>query len=396
MRLLPLIPLALAVLPAMALAEDAASDWTLDLRYRHEHVDDAGFARTADADTLRARLGWKHSFVHGLSAGLELEGVVELGDDFNSGANGVTDRPAVADARALEVNQAWLAWKGAHGGVTAGRQRLVFDNQRFIGDVGWRQNQQTFDAVLLQWVPRAGWSLQVAWLERVHRIAGDEARVRLARERRHDSHLLNIAWTGHLGTVAGYHYRLHDRDVATASSRTTGLRWTGQHALGALMAGWALEAAHQSPHAGNPLPGSNDYWLVEPALTAHGITYKAGWEHLGGDGTAAFQTPLATLHAFNGWADRFGVTPADGLEDRYVSVSGKTGTGALAGRLGWTVAWHDYTADRGGADYGREWNASLAFPLPHRLRGLVKFADYDSDGFGRDVRKWWLQVEWSL
>ena len=44
--------------------------------------------------------------------------------------------------------------------------------------------------------------------------------------------------------------------------------------------------------------------------------------------------------------------------------------------------------------YGREWNASLAVPLPGGLAGLVKVADYRADGFARDNTKVWLQVEW--
>ena len=102
---------------------------------------------------------------------------------------------------------------------------------------------------------------------------------------------------------------------------------------------------------------------------------------------------MATLHKFQGWADKFLVTPANGLDDRYASVSGKFGSGKLEDKLGWTVAWHDFDADRGGADYGREWDASLSFPLPGALTGLLKLADYQSDGFARDTRKIWLQVE---
>jgi hypothetical protein len=387
-RLLTLA-LACAALPA------AAGDWTTQLRYRHERVDDDAFARTADADTLRLRLGWSHAFAHGFSAGVELDAVAELGHRFNSGANGRTAYPAVPDARAFELNQAWLRWRGDQGGVVLGRQRLQFDNQRFIGNSGWRQNEQTFDALALDYTVRDGVVLRYAWLGRVHRVAGDHARDPLARERRLDAHLANAAWTGAAGTLAGYGYWLDDRDVATASTRTLGLRWTGQRPLGAASFGWSLEAANQQDHAGNPRATDEAYFLVEPALTARGLTWKLGWEQLGGNGVSAFQTPLATLHAFNGWADKFGTTPVNGLDDRYASVSGKAGTGRLQDKLAWTVAWHDFDAARGSAAYGREWDASLAFPLPRGLAGLVKFADYRSDGFARDTRKLWLQLEWS-
>jgi len=128
---------------------------------------------------------------------------------------------------------------------------------------------------------------------------------------------------------------------------------------------------------------------------ARRMTGKLGWERLGGDGAAASQTPLATLHAFKGWADKFTSTPPQGLEDRYALAVGKLGSGRLQDKLTWTLAWHEYRAALGGADYGREFNASLGFPLPGGLTGLVKLADYRSDGVARDTLKAWLQVEWS-
>lgn len=101
---------------------------------------------------------------------------------------------------------------------------------------------------------------------------------------------------------------------------------------------------------------------------------------------------LPTL--FNGWADKFLSTPNRGLDDRYLAASGGFGQGPRASKFNWALAWHDYRADEGGADYGREWNASLGFPVCQRVVGLVKLADYRSDGFGRDTRKLWLQLEW--
>ena len=395
MNLRTCISLALAVstLPAAAVAAPSDDGWSGHLRYRHESVDDQAFVRDASADTLRLRLGYRHGLGHGLAAGLEFEGVIDAGDRFNSTANGETSYPVVADPSSLEVNQAWLRWQGSTGGATVGRQRLLLDNQRFVGNVGWRQNEQTYDGIVSDFAPRDGLVLRYAWLDRVHRVFSDEARDPLARERSLDAHLANASWQTSAGTVVAYGYWLEDEDVASASTRTLGLRWTGGRELATTKLGWTLEFANQRDHAGNPLQVDADYFLVEPSATTAGLTWKLGWEQLGGNGSTAFQTPLATLHAFNGWADKFLVTPANGLRDRYASMSGKFGSGKLQDKLGWTVAWHDFDADRGGADYGREWDASLSFPMPWGFGGLVKMADYQSDGFARDTRKIWLQIE---
>lgn len=387
------ITLALAALPAAVQAAGAGDGWQGHLRYRHETVRDDAFARDARADTLRLRLGYSRSWGPVFSTGLEIEAIAAADSAFNSTANGELAYPVVADPASVEVNQAWLRWQRDRGGVTVGRQRLLLDNQRFVGNVGWRQNEQTYDGLVADFAPREGLVLRYAWLDRVHRVFSDEALDPLARERRLDAHLANAAWQAPAGTVVAYGYWLQDEDLPRASTRTMGLRWSGAQVLGTTKLGWTLEFAKQRDHAGNPLDVDATYFLVEPSATVVGLTWKLGWEQLGGNGSTAFQTPLATLHAFNGWADKFLVTPANGLDDRYASVSGRFGRGKLEDKLGWTVVWHDFNADRGGADYGREWDASLSFPLPGGFSGLLKLADYRSDGFARDTCKLWLQVE---
>lgn len=392
------IAIAVALAPATVLAADPARavspvsvEW--NVRLRHEAVDDDAFVLRADATTLRLRAGLRASFGGGFTALIEGEGIAAAGS-YNSGANGRTQHAAVIDPEGIELNQAWLGWKGENAGATLGRQRLLFDNQRWIGNSGWRQNEQTFDAAALQWQLRSSLTARYAWIDRVHRISGDDAIDPRARERDLHTQLLNLAWKRGAQQLTGYAYLHEDRDVTSASTATYGLRWTGTHLHDGDGWGWTLEAAQQRDHASNPLSFAHAYWLVEPTFASRGITWRAGWEHLGGNGTHALQAPLGTLHAFNGWADKFNATPAGGLEDYWLGAGGKFGRGAHAGGLNWNVAWHDYRADRGGR-YGTEWNASLGFPLRGKATGLLKFADYRSDGFARHTGKWWLQLEWA-
>lgn len=379
-------------LPAAALAAEPGVHAEWHLRLRHEHVYDDLFARPADATTLRLRAGWRWTGPAGLSALVEGEGVAAAGA-FDSGAGARRDRPAVIDPAGVELNQLWLAWKGERGGATLGRQRLQLDNQRWVGNSGWRQNEQTFDALATQWMPHPQLDVRALRLARVHRASGDDARDPRARERALASDLLNVAWTHDAHRVAGYHYRHDDRDVPAASTATTGLRWTRGAPQGGGLA-WTIEAARQRDHADNPLAFPHGYRLLEPAWTHGQTTLRVGFERLGGDGRHALQAPLGTLHAFNGWADRFLVTPADGLDDRYLAANGRFTPAALSRPLAWTVAWHDFRADRGGARYGRELDASVGIALHPRLDLLAKLADYRADGFSRDTRKLWLQLEW--
>jgi Alginate export len=386
--LLPMLALATIGTPVHA-AEPFAVEW--DLRARHEHAEDDAFARNADATTLRLRLGLRADFGHGWSALIEGEGIVDAGDGHNNGANGRSAYPAVIDPDGAELNQAWIGWKNDRFGAIVGRQRLIFDNQRWVGNVGWRQNEQTYDALALDFKANDAFALRYAWLDKVHRVSSDDAIDPLARERDLSTHLLSAAFKHGKQQWTGYTWLHDDRDVAAASTATYGLRWTGTQPQGELTWGWTAELARQRDHADNPRNFSHAYWLLEPSLQANSVTYRLGWEHLGGDGTHALQTPLATLHAFNGWADKFLTTPAQGLDDLYLSANGK------AGKFAWVAAYHDYRADTANAvldHYGRELDLSLSRPLWKDWTGLVKLADYRADDFARDTRKLWVQVEY--
>ena len=382
---------------AQAAPQSVNIDPTWNLRLRHEQVDDGAFARDATADTLRLRAGLKFMFADGWSALLEGEAIASAGNHYNSSANGQTAYPAVIDPSGAELNQAWIGWNGDKAAAKLGRQRILLDNQRWVGNVGWRQNEQTFDALAVEYKPAAAITLRYSWLDRVHRVNGDEARDRLARERNLDTHLFNASWKHGPQQLAAFGYLHRDQTVATASTATYGLRWSGERLKDGNGWGWTAEAAHQADYRNNPQGFSHAYWLLEPAVSVYRTTIKAGWEHLGGNGRHALQTPLATLHAFNGWDDKFLVTPVGGLNDRYLSASGKFGR-IRDGRFAWTVAWHDYRADTavaGMGHYGSEWDASLGFPLATRLQGLLKLADYRADHFARDTTKLWLQLEWA-
>lgn len=65
-------------------------------------------------------------------------------------------------------------------------------------------SEQTFDAAALQWQPRPSLTVRAAWIDRVHRVSGDDAIDPLARERDLDTQLLNLAWKRGAEQLAGY------------------------------------------------------------------------------------------------------------------------------------------------------------------------------------------------
>ena len=112
-----------------------------------------------------------------------------------------------------------------------------------------------------------------------------------------------------------------------------------------------------------------------------------GYEVLGSDdGAAAFKTPLATLHKFQGWADKFLGTPANGVKDSYVKLAGKVGSAKVA------VFYHEFSADFGGADLGSEFDVVATYPIKKGLSAQLKYADYNADSHASDTEKVWFTI----
>ncbi len=400
---LALLAAGLAFSSATIAAEDFSKVFTeakpiLDLRYRYEHVDQDNALNHANAQTLRTRIGVQSGKWYGLSALVEVDNVSRLGDAaYNSFRNGQTDYSVVADPDGSEINQALLRYDHAQGSAVLGRQRINLDNQRFVGGVGWRQNEQTYDGVLGQLKPLDGLTLTYAYIDNVNTIFGPgdnrfDTAANPANIEGH-SHLLNAQYVVMPElTVTAYNYLLGLDNLAngTQSSKTAGLRLNGA----VQGVSYALEYARQQDYAGNPLDLDSEYYLAELGYTVMGAALKAGVEVLGGDngpGNRAFQTPLATKHAFQGWADVFLATPADGVKDVYVG-------GSLPLLGGTLQAWyHDFRAERGSQQYGEEIDVgySHAIPLVKGLVATVKYAAYDADELAVDTDKLWAQLQYT-
>ncbi len=392
-----------AALPHAASAEDIGNllregKPILDLRYRYEHVEQDNALNNANAQTLRTRVGFQSGRWYGLSVLLEADHVARLGDAaYNSTRNGQTDYSVVADPDGSEINQALLRYEHALGSAVLGRQRILLDNQRFIGGVAWRQNEQTYDGALLQLKPLQGMTLSYAYLDNINSIFGPgngrfDGPANPANIDGH-SHLLHLQYQFHPAVLASlYQYRLglDNLSAGSQSSITTGLRLSGaQDGLS-----YALEYARQEDWADNPLRLDSHYYLAELGYTWNGVQFKLGQEVLGGasgPGNRAFQTPLATKHAFQGWADVFLLTPAAGVADSYLGAS----LPLLGGNL---QAWyHSFRADTGSSRYGEEFDLSYGRAIPglKGVSGLVKYARYDADDFSVDTDKLWLQLQYS-
>ncbi len=363
---------------------------SLNARIRYEGVEQTGL-RDAEALTLRTRLGFATAPYAGWKLLVEAENITAAdGDSYSqSGLNaGGAGKAVVADPETTEWNQFFAAYTRDQTTASLGRQRLVLDNARFIGDVGWRQNMQTFDAFVLTDKTLPKTTLTYAYLDRIHRVFS----------RRHaqgrwdsDSHVFNASYAGWAaGTLTGYAYLLDFDNAATNACATYGASFAGSRPLeDGLQFTYRLEAATQSDYGSSPLRYTATYTALEAGLAAKANSLVAGYEVLGADNNVGFKTPLATLHAWNGWADLFLTTPNAGLRDTYAKA-----TAGLPAGLALTAYHHWFEADVGGATYGREFDVQLTRKFGSRLTALVKYADFRRDTATLpDVKKVWAQVE---
>ena len=358
----------------------AGGDTSLDLRYRFEYVDRDDGSREAKASTLRTRLTYKSLAYQGLSTLIEMDNnSVVFDDNYNDGSGTDSDPEAVvADATYTEINQAYLNFAaGENTDIRYGRQRILLDNQRFVGGVGWRQNEQTFDAfsVINRSLPDT--TITLANIYNVNTATGGN------RDGNDHQlyHLLNKSIKDL--SISAYYYDLKD------ISNTAGLRLNGKFALNddlALL--YVAEFAQQETD--NAASNETDYLNIEAGLSLSGITAKLGYElQSSDDGAASFKTPLGTNHAFNGWADQFLATPNNGLVDQSFTLS----SAKLGPKM--QITYHQFESDVGSTDFGNEIDISIAKKFSENYSGLFKVAHFDADAEGGkvDTSKVWLQLQ---
>lgn len=362
----------------------------LSFRYRYEYVDEASFSDKAKASTLQTRFGFETGEYKDWKLGLEFNNITVIGNEqYNSTRNGLTRYPTVPDPEGTILNHLFLDWSPDKSAFTLGRQNINRDNQRFIGAVAWRQNDQTFDALTAGTEGLSDWRFDYGYFWQVNRIFGPETGSPPAKLDS-DSHILNVKYKGFdFGTLGAYAYLLDLENDPANSNASYGIRLTGKYDFNQDTAfQYVAEYATQSDYGDNPVDYSADYHLLEANASFDRFSINAGWEVLGGDDKAegkAFRTPLATLHKFQGFTDRFLNTPNAGVDDRYLAAS-VTFFETTA-----SLIYHDFQAASGGQRYGDEWDFTLVRAFKKRNIFLLKYANYNAEGFSVDTKKWWLQ-----
>ncbi len=366
----------------------------LEIRPRYEYAnvkDNAG--KTAKGLTVRTALGLNAQLfgVEGLGAQIQMMNVANFGwvDKYAPERAGYD---VIADPSQTRVTQANVSYSANGFTAIAGRKMVVLDNARFIGNVGWRQMPQTYDLYALIYNGIENLSLLGAYVTRVHKVV--DASFSTSSVLLHASYKFMPELT-----ATAYGYLIED------FANHIGIRLTGKVNLNDAKVSYTAEYAKQDDPSfedkTSGLKQDADYYNLNVGLNYAGFIAGIGYEVLGekGSGASAFYTPLATLHAMNGWADVFlKGTPDDGLCDLSVKLGYNFGAyGTLVG------IYHKFDSDKGSTDYGKEIDIAYKYKINKGLGLLLKYAKYDTDAntpaaplWTHDVTKYWVQLDYKF
>lgn len=391
----------------------------IDVRARYEGVDDKSKKLYADAYTLRARLGYQTPQWKGFSALAEMDAILDLDDEFNSTRNGKIIYPTVADPEMAALNRLQLTYVSDYDtNIILGRQRVLLGDQRFVGNAGWRQHEQTYDAVSVSNTSIPGLSANYTYIDHVNRVYGPDAPVPATGPTgafHCDCHVLDLAYTGITDFKLEAFGLLLDlaqnngpasTRLATTKLSTETFGGRGEYTatlFDAVTADMIGTYAYQSNYRNNPDTADLNYWRGEGSLGFAGLTATVGYEGMEGNGKLGFSTPLATTHLFDGWADMFLTTPAAGLGNFYVKGSYSMLPIARLFHIASvtaTVVHRDFATDLTNNipnhGLGTEWDGALEFGITKSASVLLQFADYNGAGLAyggfKDKSVSWVQL----
>lgn len=372
------------------------ADLQLQLRYRFEYVDQDSFALDAKASTLRTRLGLRSGEWNGISAFIEADDVSEIGPDKYNGGGGTTPErsiyPVIADPADTRINQVYLNYQANDNiRLRVGRQRIKLDNDRFIGNVGWRQNEQTYDAASTH-ISHGAFNFDYAYIFNTNRIFGHKV---AAGDHEHDTNIARVQWQlNPQHQLVSYFYHIDNEDSPAASNNSYGLRYQANIPFDKQQLSFTGEYAHQTDTANNPVDYDANYWHSNIQFKFSSfLSINTGFESLSGDNEPghAFRTPLATLHAFNGWADQFLQTPTRGLQDFFSGIRGSYK------KVNWQVNWHYFQTEQNHSELGYEWDTAVSFKLHESVSVLLKAAFFNSRSIAyTDTNKVWTMLTYQL
>lgn len=346
------------------------------LGYEHSDLDGNGL-RAANGLISRTRLTYQSASMEGFDAFVQAQYVGPLNDRYSP--EDLRYDP-IGDPENFRMHQAYLAYTGYDSHARLGAQEIILDNARFIGNVGWRLNAQSFNAASIANHSISNLTLFYAYTDSINQTDG---------ERNHDRHyhLFNAEYQVAEETKASAFAYLQRNNAGTKEVDTYGLRLWGKT---------------RSINHDFMVATQRDafYGHVFAELDTGAIDLGAGVEYISGgdDSRDQFQTLNGTAHKFNGWADQFlgtGGGLSGGLVDSYAQVSTEVEKFKLM-----AVYHYFHTAEKNALgfddEYGQEIDGLIKYPVCENFDLLAKAAYYHKGksgvgNFTDDETVFWLR-----
>ncbi|WP_168204303.1 alginate export family protein [Aliikangiella coralliicola] len=387
-----------------------STEFEFGLRVRHEQVEQGNLS--AHANTAKFRLHTKTRFNDNWRIEFELDHIEAYAEDHHSDGVLANGELVIADPEGTEINEAFLNANFDDLQIRAGRQKITFADERFVGSVGFRQNDQTFDALSLKSDLLTASQLDYAYIFNVNRIFGDDATARLSPtdsrfealsgirpaglrgDHRVEGHLINFAikeWD-HL-ELNSYLYSVHNQTFSAFSNRSLGLRaeYRRKIARTRLFADIELAAQKQQESSVDDWIG---YSLFEFGARYRSLQLSLRQERLNEKDGQAFITPLATLHKFQGWADQFLITPSVGLSDQVIRLQWKQRPITV------DVRYHRYRSIKNSMLIGNETNVDFVYKANRQHEVKLRYADFEAAADQQivlnSVKKMFLMYSYNL
>ena len=370
-----------------------------ELRLRYQSLNKDDFAQDGQALTLRFLGTFEADIFNKTSFLAEIEGVQAFVDEYNDGSGDRPLFPVILDPESFELNRLQIISEVIpKTRLTLGRQRIALDDWRFIGEFPFRQNTQSIEALRVETTAFGSGILDVGYFNKVRRpLGGDNVNGVFTG----DSFFANYNLATPIGRVSAFHYALELETGPVgplrniASSQTTGVRVLGRRDWEDFSVVWEGSYARQSDYSDNPNTYAANYGLAELVLRPKAFTLKFRGEVLGSDNGQAVQTPLASLHRFQGFADQFLQTPGEGLRDYSALVQYDFGQIGPISNIKAFARHHWFRADTDGREYGRELNLSLKARV-NKTGFALEYANYKADTFSSDTKALFLTTEISF
>lgn len=360
----------------------------LDFSSRARYADLTRGNESGEAASLLLRTAAKSRWNASLKSYLEIDAVLTTLKDQHSDGVRFNGKPVVPDTKGTELNQAWLQFTHDQMHLKLGRQAIIHDDQRFVGTNSFWQNDQTFDALNIDYEFFTGSHISYAYLTNANRIFGDGAGTRLEPndtnysglsgirpaallgDHEHRSHLLRAKlneWD-YLSWVS-YGYFIDNQDAPQSSNHTLGTRFTFNYQTGPLK--YKVDANFAAQQR-NEIDGKPHYQYRHFLFSLGYNSFDIGIKHerLNADGQHSFATPLGSLHEFHGWADKFSAAPETGLADTSVKLKYRHAPWKF------DIRYHTFSATENNTKYGNEVDVDIIFNINKHHSILIRYADF--------------------